>query len=268
MEIVQDFLYGVPKPPGKVRTEPLQVICVGLPRSATESLSIGLHKLGLNSYHGWDILFEEDQGYPQEWALLARRKFRGAPDGDVHISRSEFDALLGNAEALVDVGASAFAPQLLEAYPDVKVILNTRRDLNAWHRSAIKALVEDLEDKLYLQVLRLMSADIFWSWELFVKTGFGGLFQSSSVKQGVLRNGKWIYRDHCNMIRGLVPKDRLLEWSVEDGWEPLCKVGLWICLSVVLTLVSSWINLSLTSHSRELMTLLPSRRGETSLSGL
>jgi hypothetical protein len=225
MEIVQDFLYGLPKPPGKVRTEPLQVICVGLPRSATESLSIGLHKLGLNSYHGWDIVFEEDQGYLQEWALLARRKFRGAPDGDVHISRSEFDALLGNAEALVDVGASAFAPQLLEAYPDVKVILNTRRDLDAWHRSAIKALVEDLEDKLYLQVLRLMSADIFWSWELFVKTGFGGLFQSSSVKQGILRNGKWIYRDHCNMIRGLVPKDRLLEWSVEDGWEPLCKVG-------------------------------------------
>jgi hypothetical protein len=24
------------------------------------------------------------------------------------------------------------------------------------------------------------------------------------------------------MIRGLVPKDRLLEWTVEDGWEPLC----------------------------------------------
>ena len=25
------------------------------------------------------------------------------------------------------------------------------------------------------------------------------------------------------MIRGLVAKDRLLEWSVEDGWEPLCQ---------------------------------------------
>lgn len=25
------------------------------------------------------------------------------------------------------------------------------------------------------------------------------------------------------MIRGLVPKERLLEWSVEDGWEPLCS---------------------------------------------
>ena len=29
--------------------------------------------------------------------------------------------------------------------------------------------------------------------------------------------------EHCNMIRGLVPAERLLEWSVEGGWEPLCK---------------------------------------------
>lgn len=25
------------------------------------------------------------------------------------------------------------------------------------------------------------------------------------------------------MVRGLVPKERLLEWEVGDGWEPLCK---------------------------------------------
>lgn len=25
------------------------------------------------------------------------------------------------------------------------------------------------------------------------------------------------------MIRGLVPKERLLEWSADEGWEPLCK---------------------------------------------
>lgn len=24
------------------------------------------------------------------------------------------------------------------------------------------------------------------------------------------------------MVRGLVPKERLLEWTVEEGWEPLC----------------------------------------------
>lgn len=26
-------------------------------------------------------------------------------------------------------------------------------------------------------------------------------------------------------IQGVVAEDRLLEWSVEDGWEPLCKVS-------------------------------------------
>lgn len=25
------------------------------------------------------------------------------------------------------------------------------------------------------------------------------------------------------MIRGLVPQDRLLEWTTDDGWEPLCQ---------------------------------------------
>ena len=25
------------------------------------------------------------------------------------------------------------------------------------------------------------------------------------------------------MIRGLVPPERLLEWSATDGWEPLCE---------------------------------------------
>ena len=28
--------------------------------------------------------------------------------------------------------------------------------------------------------------------------------------------------DHCNMVRGLVPKDRLLEWNIGDGWSPIC----------------------------------------------
>jgi len=28
--------------------------------------------------------------------------------------------------------------------------------------------------------------------------------------------------EHCAMIRGLVPPERLLEWDIEDGWGPLC----------------------------------------------
>lgn len=225
MEYIKDKLYGLPKPPPRIRTKPLQVICVGPPRSATESLGVALRKLGISTYHGWDILFEQNPGYIQEWALLARRKWHGAPDGDVHISTAEFDALIGHVEAIIDIGASAFAAELIQAYPDAKVILNTRKDLDAWHRSAMKTIVREVEDRLFLRILRLFSADFFWAWEMFVVHGFAGLFRASSPKQGILYNGKWVYREHCNMIRGLVPKERLLEWSVEDGWEPLCEVS-------------------------------------------
>ncbi|KAK5188612.1 hypothetical protein LTR96_011298 [Exophiala xenobiotica] len=35
--------------------------------------------------------------------------------------------------------------------------------------------------------------------------------------------GKQVYYEHYSMVRKLVPKYNLLEYDVEDGWEPLCK---------------------------------------------
>ncbi|KAJ3537572.1 hypothetical protein NM208_g6253 [Fusarium decemcellulare] len=52
-----------------------------------------------------------------------------------------------------------------------------------------------------------------------------GLFRAidGNIETGIARCGKWAARAHYNMVRGMVPKERLLEWSVEDGWEPLCE---------------------------------------------
>ncbi|KAF9885343.1 hypothetical protein FE257_012960 [Aspergillus nanangensis] len=224
---VKELIYGFPKPPPRARSKPLQVICVGPPRSATESLSVALRQLGLTTYHGWDIAFEENAAYIQGWDKLARRKWKGAPDGDAHITREDFDALLGHADAVVDSAASFFAAQLIEAYPEAKIILNTRRDLDAWHRSAMKTLVSDIEDSWFYWMLHFFNADLFWIWEFISVNGYPNLFRSpfkGNAREGIARNGKWVYREHCNMIRGLVPKERLLEWNAEDGWDPLCKV--------------------------------------------
>lgn len=37
------------------------------------------------------------------------------------------------------------------------------------------------------------------------------------------KNGRQVYKDHCEMARSLVPPENLLEYHVQDGWEPLCK---------------------------------------------
>ncbi|RAL03914.1 sulfotransferase family protein [Aspergillus ibericus CBS 121593] len=225
MDLIKTTLYGFPKPPPRVCTKPLRVICTGLPRSATESLSTALEQLGYQPYHGWDLVFDSP-GYIQEWAALARRKYDGAPDGDFHATAAEFDALLGDHDAVLDSVPAMFAAELIEAYPDAKVVMNTRSDLDAWHQSMMKTLVAETEGSWKTWFVSTFNAEMFWLWEAYYTYAYVGLFRAPKGKtasRGIEKNGKWVYRDHCNMVRGMVSKDRLLEWSVEDGWGPLCE---------------------------------------------
>lgn len=41
--------------------------------------------------------------------------------------------------------------------------------------------------------------------------------------EGFPVNGKRVYREHYDTIRRLVPEDNLLDYRVQEGWEPLCK---------------------------------------------
>ncbi|BCS01329.1 uncharacterized protein AKAW2_51670A [Aspergillus luchuensis] len=50
-------------------------------------------------------------------------------------TQAEFDALLGDYDAVLDSVPAMFAAELIEAYPKANVRLNTRSDLDAWHRS-------------------------------------------------------------------------------------------------------------------------------------
>lgn len=52
----------------------MEVLCVGMPRTGTESLQKALLTLGYDyTYHGWDVIFEEPN-YSEQWARLARKK--------------------------------------------------------------------------------------------------------------------------------------------------------------------------------------------------
>lgn len=204
----------------------MEVLCVGPPRSGTESLQHALLKLGYDyTYHGWDIVF--DQPAPaQEWAKLARRKFCPMDniDGDCEITAADFDRLIGHCVAVTDAPSSVFASEMIRAYPEAKVVLNIRRDPDKWHQSAMKHLVTANNNWL-IYFTSFFSKELFWVWHAYHRILWNGLFRciDGNHYAGIGKNGKWIYREHCDMIRGMVAKERLLEWSVEDGWEPLCK---------------------------------------------
>jgi hypothetical protein len=81
------------------------------------------------------------------WVSLARRKFYPETSSSQRpISAADFDAVLGHAVAVTDAAANCFAAELIAAYPDAKVILNERADINKWHASILSNIVAVNED--------------------------------------------------------------------------------------------------------------------------
>ncbi|KAI1302893.1 hypothetical protein F5Y03DRAFT_396112 [Xylaria venustula] len=217
----ENYIYRLPEPPPRIRQKPMQVLCVGLSRSGTESLAKALDILGYSTYHGWDLLLEEPTR-SQGWKRLVEKKYYGTPDGEITVA--EFDSLLGHATAVIEKVAYFFAPELIAAYPEAKVILNQRSDLDKWSRSMERTVVPVTGSYIFF-LASFFDARTFWSYH-FNFRWFLALFYRNpgdEVGLGILKRGKWVYRDHCNMVRGQVDPERLLEWSVEDGWEPLCE---------------------------------------------
>ncbi|KAH8180097.1 hypothetical protein LIA77_01616 [Sarocladium implicatum] len=224
--LVENHIYARAPPPSRSpRTVPLRLICVGPPRSATESLAEGLKRLGLkNVYHGWDLLFEKPN-YSEGWVRLARRKWLGEGE-PLPITAEQFDEVLGHSEALVDAPGSVFAAELIKAYPQAKVVLNVRQDKEAWMRS-MRESVMAVDDNWGFWFFSWFTADLFWAWNVYERYLWPGLFRHLDANRrhgaALEQMGKWVYEEHCNMIRGLVPKDHLLEWTPQDGYKPLCE---------------------------------------------
>lgn len=224
---LENHVYALPLPPPRKRTVPMEVICVGLPRSATESLQHALLKLGYDyTYHGWDIVFEEP-AQTQRWVRLARRKFFGEDDnGDCTITAADFDEVLGHSMAVTDAAGSCFAPEMIRAYPNAKVILNKRSDLDKWHGSAVNNLVGVFQSNVFW-IMSFLNKECFWAWHVYERLMWACTFRAPDARldTGVTRLGKWVYREHCDMIRGLCAREGrpMLEWTVQDGWEPLCE---------------------------------------------
>ena len=170
-------------------------------------------------HHGLEVVFTS----PLDYEVLQRasdatfpflRTYTGIP-----FTRADWDEVFGRCEAVTDV-ASFFAPQLVEAYPEAKVVLVVR-DEEGWLRSTRQSL-EMVFDPV---------AKVFHRW---VEPAIGsysgpaaarfhaGWFRGDTV-EGAMANARERYREHNDTIRKMVPPERLLEFQLADGWAPLCE---------------------------------------------
>ncbi|KAK3990710.1 hypothetical protein QBC44DRAFT_394014 [Cladorrhinum sp. PSN332] len=208
-------LYALPPPPPPPkRTKPMQVLCVGLPRSGTESLQKALLILGYDyTYHG------------------SRKKFFPSPtsqheaEDDKSLSSSTFDTILSASTAVTDAPCSLFASEMITSYPEAKIILNMRQDTQSWQKSLVNTIVKANESWPFW-IASWLDQECFWAWHVYERFLWPQLFRvgpGESLRDGVEKRAGLVAREHCAMIRGMVAKERLLEWYIEDGWGPLCK---------------------------------------------
>ncbi|MEU4566958.1 sulfotransferase family protein [Micromonospora sp. NPDC023956] len=190
----------------------MDVIGVGFGRTGTLSLRAALVQLGFDPCYHFATLFEQpDQA--KYWLAAA--------ENDVNALRTALDGY----RATVDWPGTAFWRELVREYPNAKVILSTR-DSAAWYDSMEKT------------ILRLL---LRGEQSAAVAAQFPGQPPEQLVQTATLVGHRVVvprcfdgrvddrdhviacYERHNEAVRREVPADRLLEYRVGEGWDPICR---------------------------------------------
>lgn len=118
---------------------------------------------------------------------------------------------MGHAVAVTDAPAACFAPELIEAYPDAKVVLNLRRDLDAWQRSVLKNIAQACLESWPVWLLSRFNTELFWVYTLYAQYLWPRLFRCVGLSSTaeITSNARSIYR-------GKLGKRSFLGWFAQS----------------------------------------------------
>lgn len=151
------------------------------------------------------------------WQEAIQAKFHNGPKLDW---RKHFDALLGHSAAVTDAPSVLFWRELMEAYPEAKIVL-VERDMNKWLPSC-EVLLAGVLNPFAAYVLRFTDPAWTGRWNGLGRAWIEALFGSTNLAKAK-GNAAKSYEAHYAAIRATVPKERLLEYELGSGWKPLCE---------------------------------------------
>jgi hypothetical protein len=182
----------------------LRLIGAGFGRTGTASLKAALEALGFGPcYHMFEVVGRPDR--IALWDDIAR----GKP--------VDWRQVFAGYQATVDWPGCAFYEQLMDVYPDAKVLL-TVRDPDQWYDS-VRATIYRTRDLARqgadsgVPLPRVLQAQMVT--ELIWKQTFADRFEDRAYALDV-------FRRHIEQVKQRVPPEKLLVYDVSEGWEPLC----------------------------------------------
>lgn len=128
-------------------------------------------------------------------------------------------------QATCDLPSALYYEQIMEEYPNCKFILTTRSDSETWFRSwdtLTKSITQPARFGNFVPAVRPIMIYLRW---LFATVNKDPSYLSvpyplpDQKKEASIAS----YEAHNRKVRALIPQDRLLEYSVKDGWAPLCN---------------------------------------------
>lgn len=174
-----------------------------------------LQILGIPCYHAFELYSHVDHCAGWNRAIDAKFFNKGKP-----FERADWDDLLGQYGAITDVPAIAFADELIEAYPEAKVVL-VERDVEKWYASFDENVIKHLYDFASNVVAKL---DLwFLGPPVTVHHGWATGWMGATTKAEMQSKARKFYKKHYQHIREVTPAGRLLEYQLGSGWEPLCQ---------------------------------------------
>ena len=109
-------------------------------------------------------------------------------------------------------------PELIAAYPDAKVIVS-ERDASKWYKSCQDTIMKR-GSFLFLPIV-LLDGAYFRRFIRMISTVTSGAFGPKGMEDP--ENAKMVFHELHEEVRRVVPEERMLEFQLGDGWEPLCE---------------------------------------------
>lgn len=189
----------------------MKIIGVGFGRTGTYSTFTALNELGYNCYHMFEVLENPaNKTHLNFWHRVAH-----AEPGSQH----NWLEVFGNYDATVDNPACCVWRELVEYYPDAKVILTLHpKGPEAWYRSTINTIYKTAtlwQFKVLAFYIPKMRKMVQMCSRLIWHRSHKGTM--SDREKAIAR-----YEEHIEEIKAAIPEDRLLIFSADQGWEPLC----------------------------------------------
>ena len=178
----------------------MQVIGAGYPRTGTLSIHKALEQLLEGKCYHMKTVFSETETLDRwhDWAI------NGAP--------LDLAAMTDDYVATVDAPLCFHYKELMELYPDAKVLLSVREG-TGWFKSW-SGLVGTFDKLAWVRVFnKRMKKLVPFLNEMITREDLG-----RSEAEAIER-----FERHNAEVQEYVPADRLLVFEAREGWEPLCE---------------------------------------------